>query len=268
MHTQRIDPPGACLCYHDLPGRDPACVFLHGLGASSSADFTEIAGLAPMLPYRRILVDFFGFGFSERPHDFSYTLDAHARTIFLLLGHLRIPQQSCILIGHSMGGAVAITLTATDMCNAGGIVIAEGNLDPGGGVVSRPIAEQTEAQFLETGYARFLDILAQRPHVATYAASARVADPLALYRSAVALKAGTSPSMRERLATLSLPRMYLFGDESLPNPDEPWLRQQGIAVEVIASAGHNMMHENPSGVADAIARAVSRWEIGAAISRA
>ncbi len=260
MHTRRIDPPGACLCYHDLPGRNPTCVFLHGLGASSSADFTELASLPRLLPYRRILVDFFGFGFSERPQRFSYTLDDHAQVISSLLRQLGLSERSCIFVGHSMGGAVAITLAATAVSRPGGLVIAEGNLDPGGGVVSRPIAEQTESQFLDTGYRRFLDILAQRPHVATYAASARVADPLALYRSAVSLKAGTVPTMRERLGSLQLPRMFLFGEESLPNDDEEWLEQHGIAVEVIASAGHNMMHENPSAVADAVARAASRWE--------
>lgn len=260
MHTYRIDPPGARLAYHDLPGQDPACVFLHGLGASSSADFTEIAGFPTLLPYRRILVDFLGFGFSERPHDFSYTLDAHAQTILALLEETSVLHRPFVLIGHSMGGAVAITVAAKRPRRLAGLVIAEGNLDPGGGMVSRPIAEQTEAQFLDHGYGRFLQVLAARHQISAYAASVRIADPLALYRSAVSLKAGTTPTMREQLVAVPQPRTYLFGEDSLPDPDEHRLKQDGINVGVIPSAGHNMMHDNPAGFANAVAHSVARCE--------
>ena len=258
MHTYRIDPPGACLAYHDLPGEGPVCVFLHGLGASSSADFTEVAAFPALHPYRSILMDFFGFGFSQPPNRFSYTLDAHAQTIVSLLEHLAIPHRSCVLIGHSMGGAVAITAAATTSSPFAGLVIAEGNLDPGGGIVSRPIASQSEAEFVERGYAEFLRVLDGRPHVSEYAASVRIADPLALHRSAVSLKAGTTPTMRERFVSLQLPRTYLFAEKSLPDTDQQTLQQHGIAVDVVPAAGHNMMHDNPAGFADAVARAIAR----------
>lgn len=260
---QWVDPPGARLAYHDLPGRDPVCVFLHGLGASSSADFTEISGLRPLLPYRRLLVDFLGFGFSDRPQGFSYTLDDHAQSIICLLKHLGLSHRLCVIIGHSMGGAVAITLAATAETRFAGIVVAEGNLDPGGGIVSRPVSEQTEEAFLKGGYDRFRQVLAAHPHTEPYAASVRVAAPLALYRSAVSLKEGTVPSMRDRLASLPLPRTFVFGEKSLPDPDETWLAQQGVTVDVIPSAGHNMMHENPAAFADVVAQAVKRSDVGA-----
>ena len=258
MHTYRIDPPGAYLAYHDFPGEDPVCLFLHGLGASSSADFPEIAAFPALRRYRSILVDFFGFGFSQRPHGFSYSLDAHARTVVSLLKHLAIPHRSCVLIGHSMGGAVAITAAATTSSPFAGLVIAEGNLDAGGGIVSRPIAAQTETEFLSRGYAGFLRILDGRPHFSDYAASVRAADPLALHRSAVSLKEGTTPTMRERFVTLQVPRTYLFGEKSLPNPDEQSLPRHGLTVDIIPAAGHNMMHDNSAGFADALAHAVTR----------
>ena len=260
MHTYRIDPPGACLAYHDFPGEEPVCLFLHGLGASSSADFPEIAAFPALRRYRSILVDFFGFGFSQRPYGFSYSLDAHAQTIVSLLKHLEISHRSCVLIGHSMGGAVAITIAAITSSPFAGLVIAEGNLDPGGGFVSRPISAQRETEFVERGYAEFLRILDNRPHVSDYAASVRAADPLALHRSAVSLKAGTTPTMRERFVTLQVPRTYLFGEKSLPNPDEQSLPRHGLTVDIIPAASHNMMHDNPTGFVNAVARAIARCQ--------
>ncbi len=260
MHTYRIDPPGACLAYHDFPGEDPVCLFLHGLGASSSADFPEIAAFPALRRYRSILVDFFGFGFSRCPSSFPYTLEAHARTVVSLLKHLAIPHRSCVLIGHSMGGAVAITAAATTSSPFAGLVIAEGNLDAGGGIVSRPIAAQTETEFLSRGYAEFLRVLDRRPDVSDYAASVRAADPLALHRSAVSLKEGTTPTMRERFVSLRAPKTYLFGEKSLSDPDRQSLRQHGITVDIIPAAGHNMMHDNPAGFADAVARAIDRCQ--------
>jgi hypothetical protein len=37
----------AHLCYHDLASEEPVCVYLHGLGSASSADFPHIAQGSP-----------------------------------------------------------------------------------------------------------------------------------------------------------------------------------------------------------------------------
>jgi pimeloyl-ACP methyl ester carboxylesterase len=68
----------AHLCYHDLPGEEPVCVYLHGLGSASSADFPHIARHRQLARYRALLIDLLGYGFSERPAAFSHTLAAHA----------------------------------------------------------------------------------------------------------------------------------------------------------------------------------------------
>ena len=65
MRAHFLPEIGASLCYHDLPGRGPVCVYLHGLGSASSADFPEVAHHPRLAPYRALLVDFLGFGFSE-----------------------------------------------------------------------------------------------------------------------------------------------------------------------------------------------------------
>ena len=82
--------------------------------------------------YHSVLIDFLGFGFSDRPEGFGYTLEDHAQTVAELHDHLGL--RHCALIGHSMGGSVAITLAAIRPEIVSRLVIAEGNLDPGGGI--------------------------------------------------------------------------------------------------------------------------------------
>src|SRR5256885_12239098 len=102
--------PGAYLRYHDLPGEGPALVYLPGLGIASSAHFPALAAQPALAGWRPLLVDPLGFGFSDRPQDFGYTLDDHARTVAALLDHLGLA--GCAVFGHSWGGSVAVALAA------------------------------------------------------------------------------------------------------------------------------------------------------------
>ena len=126
---------GAFLRYHDLPGKSPTRVYLHGLAiSSSSASFTNVAMHPDLAGHRSLLVDFLGFGFSDRPPDFSYTHEDQAYAIAGLLDHLDL--QDCAFVGHSMGGSVAISLAALRPELVSRLIVAEGNLDPGGGLVT------------------------------------------------------------------------------------------------------------------------------------
>lgn len=89
------------------PGSPPA-VFVHGLGGSSQ-NWTDLMGLLSGRVHARA-VDLPGFGFSEPPQGFRYTLDDHAAAIvdFISAGG-RYPVH---LFGNSMGGAVATRVAA------------------------------------------------------------------------------------------------------------------------------------------------------------
>ena len=93
----------ASLRYVDLPGRTPARVYLHGNVCASSSDFPRIAVDPALSGHRSLLVDFFGYGYSDRPQNFGYTLEEHAETVARLLDHLGLIGSE--IIGHSMGGS-------------------------------------------------------------------------------------------------------------------------------------------------------------------
>jgi pimeloyl-ACP methyl ester carboxylesterase len=130
----------AFLRYEDLSGDSPAIVYLPGLLIASHATFASVVHKHPALMNRHsVFVDPLGSGISDAPDNFDYSLEGHASIVARLLDELQL--KGCNVIGYSMGGSVAITLAATRPDLVSRLVIMEANLDPGGGSVSKGIAE-------------------------------------------------------------------------------------------------------------------------------
>ncbi len=201
-----------------------------------------------------LLVDLLGFGYSDRPTNFGYTVNDHADTIRELIESLAVPQVD--LVGHSMGGTIAIVVAAGNPSRIRRLVVSEPNLDSGGGFFSRPIAQQREEDYVANGHieeVRKATAMGQ----SIWAGSLRVSDPVAVHRGSVSLVDGAVPSWRTQLAGLTIPRTVIFGANSLPDPDTEWLPPAGVRVDIVLEAGHSMIYENPSGFARAIRSAIS-----------
>ena len=84
-------------------GHGPPVVFLHGLGASMYAWRKNLAAVAAA-GFRVIAFDNRGFGLSDKPPA-PYDNAAYARLAVALMDSLEIPD--AVLVGHSMGGAIA-----------------------------------------------------------------------------------------------------------------------------------------------------------------
>ncbi len=96
----RVD--GARIRYIDA-GRGPPVVLLHGLGASMYAWRKNVGAMAAA-GFRVIAFDNRGFGLSDKPA-VPYDNAAYARLAIALLDSLGIAD--AVLVGHSMGGAIA-----------------------------------------------------------------------------------------------------------------------------------------------------------------
>lgn len=115
--------------YLDLPGDESPIVWLHGVVCSSTAELLPVAVEPKLSNHRSLVLDFLGYGYSDRPEEFDYTVDGHAWTVISLLEELEI--QSCHLVGHSFGGTVAVHVAAERPDLVRSLVVAEPNLDPG-----------------------------------------------------------------------------------------------------------------------------------------
>ncbi|MFI0724078.1 alpha/beta fold hydrolase [Streptomyces sp. NPDC021224] len=230
----------------------PARVHVHGLGAASGA-YTAHLTADPLLSGRRTLfVDLPGFGLSDRPADFGYTLEEHADAVACVLDAAGV--RGAELIGHSMGGAVAIVLAHRRPELVSRLVLAEANLDPAPPQAtqdSSAIATWSEEEFVHGGgFAATLERVGW-----LWAATMRTSDPLALHRSATALVRGTQPTMRAMLESLTgIPRTYLVGERSGEDGvDRAGLEAAGVEVVTVPEAGHCVMFDNPAAYARAIA---------------
>jgi pimeloyl-ACP methyl ester carboxylesterase len=254
MQQTEFGPAGAYIRWTEAAGDGPARVHVHGLGATSGTYLAHLSA-DPLLAGRRTLfVDLPGFGISDRPADFGYSLEEHAAALAAVLDAAGV--RAAEVVGHSMGGAVAIVLAYRRPELVSRLVLAEANLDPHPPVTagSSAIATWEEEEFVHgRGFAATLERVGWR-----WAATMRLADPLALHRSATGLMRGTEPTMRVMLESLTIPRTYLVGELS----DEDWfdgagLVAAGVDVVSVPDAGHCIMFDNPGAYARAIAARVS-----------
>jgi pimeloyl-ACP methyl ester carboxylesterase len=260
MQSFYLADQAAFLRYLDLPGKEPVCVYIHGLGAASSADFPAIAHAPRLAPYRALLIDLLGFGYSDGPPAFSHTFEAHATVVARLLDKLGL--RNCLLIGHSLGGSIAIALAAARPDLLSGLVVAEPSLDADDAFFSGTIVARwpTEAEYLARGHAAVLAEESAEACTAPSSASAgnyvgtfQAVDPRAVYRSCKAL---VVCSLRETFFALSLPRTYVYGARTLPHRHELWLAESDVKICVIPDAGHDMPADNPREFAGVLARTI------------
>jgi pimeloyl-ACP methyl ester carboxylesterase len=115
-----IDVAGQTLHYTDTGGSGPAIVMIHGLGG-------QLRNFArPMVDdlardYRVIRVDRPGSGYSPRSAGASARLRVQAETIAELIRILKLGRP--LVVGHSLGGAVALSLALNHSDVVGGLAL-------------------------------------------------------------------------------------------------------------------------------------------------
>jgi pimeloyl-ACP methyl ester carboxylesterase len=253
VRSVAFDAAGSVIRWLDLPGQSPARVFLHGLGSVGSAVFGAVVAHPTVRENRSLLVDLPGHGLSDRPPDFGYSLDDHAAAIAKVCEAAGV--DAIDLVGHSLGGDIAVVVAARYLGLVGRLVVAEANLDPlprsvTGGRFSQRIAAQGEEDFVARGYKEILDT------VPGWAYMLRLCDARAVYRSAVGLVTGSQPTMREMLVSMTIPRTFIRGDRGEPLVDAEGLQAAGVSVATIRDAGHVMMDDQPEAFIAALRRAL------------
>lgn len=249
----------AFLRYIEVPGEDPPLLWLHGWQCSSTGELMPAAVRAPLRGRRSLLIDLLGHGYSDKPLDFGYRVEDHARTIVALIDALGLSE--CGLVGHSLGGAIAVHVAAARATLVSLLVMAEGNIDAGGEV---RLDGQTEGQFVEHGFRKLLEAQSQEAEAqpeglrAAHLGITRLVEPRAIHREGVSIERGTDPPVRTLLNELAMSRWFLIGERSDLEPAlEHDLAAMGVGLRVVPNTGHAMGLESPDGLAQTIAEVLA-----------
>lgn len=232
---------GAHAAYLDVGASNgPTSVYIGGLGLASTVSFAPVIGHPAIAGQgRHVLVDLVGSGWSDHDDSFAYTIEEHAAVVAAVIDALEI--RSATLVGHSLGGSIAINLTTQRPDLVDELVVAEPNLDPGVGTTSARIAGFDEDAFVARGMQSIVDAEDSAAGLRTL----RRWSPRGLHRTAVSLLAERPTSFRAQLAGLSVPKRYISGE--LSGEDLGVLRATGCDVRIVPGAGHLMMDDNLDG---------------------
>ena len=120
----RVTVNGVALAVHEWPGKGPAIVCIHGL----TANHTCWASIADVLSpeYRLIAYDLRGRGESDKPGK-GYNLEIHCQDLAELLDHFRL--KKAILMGHSLGAAIALRFAARAPQRVSRLILFDGGID-------------------------------------------------------------------------------------------------------------------------------------------
>jgi pimeloyl-ACP methyl ester carboxylesterase len=104
----------------EWPGLEPPLLAIHG-SAGHAYGLTALGErLAPQV--RFLAIDLRGHGFSDKPPA-GYDLNDHVQDILQLIATLRLRRP--VLLGHSIGGAIATFVAAAGQDDVGGLVLLD-----------------------------------------------------------------------------------------------------------------------------------------------
>lgn len=251
-------------------------LFVHGFGNEAHVWDDVAPSVAPY--YRTLAVDLRGHGDSDRHPDARYDYDAHVEDLEAVTAGLGC--ERLVLVGHSLGGRVALLFAARHPDRLAGLVLVDcgPELDPRG-VVRIQIDSGREAEVRFASPREYVGVLARaypaaRPETLTRMAEhglrreadgrwAPKLDP-AFRRLAApgdpeqarVREATSARTLWEALERVTCPTLVVRGAASdvlapqTADRMEEMLPQGRLAV--VPQAGHSVMVDNPEGFRDAL----------------
>lgn len=130
-----VDVDGMQVHYQEFgDAKNPTLILIHGYTASTYV-WHQVAPKFAGEGFHVIAVDLIGFGFSEKPNFFSYTIASQSRILQRFMNRLGIGKAT--LVGSSYGGAVASWLTLDNPERVEKLVLVDAVIN--NGAMSNPL---------------------------------------------------------------------------------------------------------------------------------
>ncbi|MEX5609462.1 4,5:9,10-diseco-3-hydroxy-5,9,17-trioxoandrosta-1(10),2-diene-4-oate hydrolase [Pseudomonas sp. NFPP10] len=245
-------PNGMQLHYQDMGSGDPV-VFIHGSGpgASGHSNFKGNYPAFAAAGYRCIVPDLPGYGASDKPLA-QYTLDFFVEALSGLLDALDIGR--CVLIGNSLGGAIALQLALDQPRRVSRLVLMApgGLMDKEQYYLRMAGIQQMAAAFAQgelrnaAGMRRLLSLQLFDPSLIS---DETVAERVAVVQEQPqeVLSTMQVPNLTARLAELSCPILGFWGvnDQFCPASGAQTLMEhcRQIRMLLLSECGHWVMVE-------------------------
>jgi pimeloyl-ACP methyl ester carboxylesterase len=225
--------------------KEETILFIHALCGSKkyllpALDYPELASYNVLIP------DLVGHGDSSTPKNFSFSMDNQAKILHRLLNKLEI-RGKLILISHSMGGPICVSLAEMQGDRIAGIVYAEGNIDIGDCFFSNwVISNHTYEEWINEGFNHILKPMMEDPEQRLRADGFQKAGPVTIYKASEDLVAVSKvDTLKDRLVDLGVPVLVVFGEENKGKFTSEGKLGSVFPLVFISEAGHAMMWDNP-----------------------
>ena len=263
--TRYLELDGIEVAYSELGQGEPALVLIHGLG--SYLPVWE-RNLAPLAAHHRVIaIDLPGYGRSSKA-SYRYSMHFFAEVVQAVIDRLHVGR--VVLVGHSMGGQIALTHALLHPGRAEALVLAApAGLERFGRGEGRWLAEAVSKEFVEATpldgiYTNLAGNFSHMPKEAQFMADDRVRviggadfDGYA-YAVSRSVNAMIEEPVLDQLCRIQVPVLVTFGadDGLIPNPilhggDTRKLAENAVSrfpraeLVMIPRAGHMVQFEQP-----------------------
>jgi len=226
--------------FYEVTGNGGECIILiHGLGSSSRV-YSNISKYDFFRKNFKVLfIDLVGYGNSDKPVGFDYSIKSQALACLHLIDYLGI--NSTHIIAHSMGGVVAQYICESMKVKS--FINCEGNLTLDDCKLSASIYDVGFEVFNRGGF----KFLKNKYRTIPFYESLCMTNAHVMYESSKSLvEVCKTDNILERFIKLDTGKMYVYGERNLgKRKSQDYLRDTGIEIRHIKDSGHNMIEENP-----------------------
>jgi pimeloyl-ACP methyl ester carboxylesterase len=244
------------VAYWVRPGEKETVVYVHGLGCTKR-DFEGAARHSAVSEHTLVAFDLPGSGESYYPEGLQLGMDDLAGVTAEVALKLDLPQFT--LVGHSMGGLVALLCAERHQNRVKSFINIEGNLSPQDCFFSRIAAKYSADKFTERVFRAFVRNLARSENggIRDYAKSLETSASRRAYHdySCSLVDYCDNGGLLERFIGINVPKLFIYGSENRELRYKPRLTEAGIRMAEVPDSGHFPDHDNP----DALYRIIADY---------